>query len=682
VLLLSRRRPRLLAVWALSLGLLAAVTGELFFNFRAFRSAHLTPVDLTPYIAVGGIVRQEEDPEGGLSLTSTDNKRVICEFSGFSMPLSTLHVSIACVGEDGAEESVSMTVYANDAGHETMKSLGERTVCAGDLSSHLALNTAGETSRLQLAFSGSTTGYRVREVTANARRPFVFVWWRAAGVALLVFCLFLLRPGSPVWERRFDERTVTSRVAAAVVCAAVIGASLTLLFSNRYISQNVNTYHDQYQQLARQLKKGEVTYPAEPPAWLAELDNPYDTDARYAEARIHGGFYRWDSAYYNGKYYVYFGVVPAVVAYLPYHLLTGKDLPNGWAVTAFVLVFLLCLWDLLRRVFGRHFPDAPAVLFPLSYVLLVSGGGLVALLIYPGMYCVPISAGLAFSALGLDLWYAALERERLSAWRLCLGSLSMALVAGCRPQMVVLSFLALPLFWRAVFSERTLGFRSRGAVGRLLAFLLPYAVIAAALMYYNAIRFGSPFDFGANYNLTTNDMTVRGFRLDRTGLAIFQYLLQLPVFTSVYPFIRSTSLNTAYLGVTIWEATYGGLFAIAPFSLLSLGCFRLRRALAERRLFVPAVMLLGGGVLVAWVDAQMAGLLHRYFADFSSMILGAALLVAATVMARATEREKKVVRAFLIVGCLWSLWHTLTVALAGGYVAVPISWRTALMFWS
>lgn len=30
-------------------------------------------------------------------------------------------------------------------------------------------------------------------------------------------------------------------------------------------------------------------------------------------------------------------------------------------------------------------------------------------------------------------------------------------------------------------------------------------------MWYNAARFGSPFDFGANYNLTSNDMTRRGF---------------------------------------------------------------------------------------------------------------------------------------------------------------------------
>lgn len=45
--------------------------------------------------------------------------------------------------------------------------------------------------------------------------------------------------------------------------------------------------------------------------------------------------------------------------------------------------------------------------------------------------------------------------------------------------------------------------------------ILPYIIVAAGVMYYNAARFGSPFDFGANYNLTFNDMTLRGFRIDR-----------------------------------------------------------------------------------------------------------------------------------------------------------------------
>ena len=53
------------------------------------------------------------------------------------------------------------------------------------------------------------------------------------------------------------------------------------------------------------------------------MKNPYDTIALQAA----GIGYRADYAYHNGKYYVYFGIVPVLLLYLPYYLLTGGALP-------------------------------------------------------------------------------------------------------------------------------------------------------------------------------------------------------------------------------------------------------------------------------------------------------------------------------------------------------------------
>ena len=82
----------------------------------------------------------------------------------------------------------------------------------------------------------------------------------------------------------------------------------------------------------------------------------------------------------------------------------------------------------------------------------------------------------------------------------------MALVAGCRPQMVLFAVLALPIFRPRYITQKRL--RSRAGAGECAAFLLPVVLVAVGLMWYNAARFGSPFDFGANYNLTSNDMTL------------------------------------------------------------------------------------------------------------------------------------------------------------------------------
>jgi hypothetical protein len=45
----------------------------------------------------------------------------------------------------------------------------------------------------------------------------------------------------------------------------------------------------------------------------------------------------FDYAMYNGKYYVYFGVLPCLIFFLPYYLVTRKDMINS------VPVAILCL---------------------------------------------------------------------------------------------------------------------------------------------------------------------------------------------------------------------------------------------------------------------------------------------------------------------------------------------------
>lgn len=50
--------------------------------------------------------------------------------------------------------------------------------------------------------------------------------------------------------------------------------------------------------------------PTRPPELLA-LENPYDAGARDA-AQIND--IHWDHAFYNGRYYVYFGLVPCLLS--------------------------------------------------------------------------------------------------------------------------------------------------------------------------------------------------------------------------------------------------------------------------------------------------------------------------------------------------------------------------------
>jgi hypothetical protein len=233
---------------------------------------------------------------------------------------------------------------------------------------------------------------------------------------------------------------------------------------------------------------------------------------------------------------------------------------------------------------------------------------------------------------GLWFWvlYGGTSKRWLQGFTLWFGSFFMAAVALCRPQFLIASFLAIPLFWNKVFKERELF--SKKSIGRTIAFVLPYVIFAAATMWYNNARFGSPFDFGANYNLTTNDMTRRGMNLGRLPLGLFAYFIQLPAFNAKFPFIKSVDISNCYMGTTISEMMFGGILATQPV----LWCLALVKAvkaeLKQKGIFAFVVCTTAFSVLVAAADTQMAGILYRYYMDYSYLMLIGAVLVAFTLI--------------------------------------------------
>ena len=151
--------------------------------------------------------------------------------------------------------------------------------------------------------------------------------------------------------------------------------------------------------------------------------------------------------------------------------------------------------------------------------------------------------------------------------------------------------------------------------------VIPYILVAGMLMYYNYIRFSSPFDFGANYNLTSNDMTLRGFKLDRIGLGIIQYLVQPCDISTQFPFLSVIERRPLYMGRTIWENTFGGCLFLNPLLFLSAGLWFVRKKIQKSRLFYAMIYLSVASLVVVVADTEMAGILERYQADFLWMLV-------------------------------------------------------------
>ena len=301
----------------------------------------------------------------------------------------------------------------------------------------------------------------------------------------------------------------------------------------------------------------------DPPAAMAELENPYDTAARQAAAPDA----LWDVAYYNGRYYVYFGIVPCLLFQLPFEALTGiRDLPPALPMILLAWLYILAVFGFVKQAARRWFPQASAAAYLLTAAGAASGTQIYYLLHRPSVYEYAILCGATFVLWALWQWLCAantpVKRRKALTFHLAFGSLCMALVAGCRPQMVLFAALALPILWPRYITEKRLCTR-RGA-GEAAAFILPVVLVAVGFMWYNAARFGSPFDFGANYNLTSNDMTRRGFAVGRIAPAAVTFLAGIPGVQTVFPYLTATRMQTNYMGLTITELYYGGAFACLP----------------------------------------------------------------------------------------------------------------------
>jgi len=81
-------------------------------------------------------------------------------------------------------------------------------------------------------------------------------------------------------------------------------------------------------------------------------------------------------------------------------------------------------------------------------------------LLRPYIYEYAILCGAALLMLGLWLWLSAastpVEKRGALVVKLVFGSLCVALVAGCRPQMELFAFLAVPIFWPRYIGQKRL----------------------------------------------------------------------------------------------------------------------------------------------------------------------------------------------------------------------------------
>ena len=412
------------------------------------------------------------------------------------------------------------------------------------------------------------------------------------------------------------RRRVVS-LSTIIILIILIIATGNLSRQSEHLNQtqydgNVRFDHAQYNLLADSLLKGNVSLDLEVSQDLANLSNPYSYGDRQQMIESNpDSFYYFDTAFYNSKYYCYFGVAPALLFYVPYKAITGCDL-----ATTNLVIFLCCLFVPLSFLLIKELLTGNQSInkrLPLILVAFVFASNIFQLAFFPAFYAVPIISGLDFSLLGLLLWNKAAESIDLNKKYIFFGSLSMAIVFGCRPQLGIGSLTAFYLFKEPIKDGKIFNRRKPTTA---IAAIGPYLVVFTGLGLYNYARFGNFLDFGSSYNLTGFDMTEYSQSWFLSISLILSYLFEPIKLSSSFPFIEGYSPVLGDLGSQNFapnEPIPCGYFWLYPVVLIAIVFFLSK---LEKRNKWPMIAMLSAALVVLIFDCRNAGISWRYFADF------------------------------------------------------------------
>lgn len=404
--------------------------------------------------------------------------------------------------------------------------------------------------------------------------------------------------------------------------------------------------------------KGQIELDLDVDPRLEALENPYDP----AERKQSGARYNWDYAYFEGKYYSYFGIAPILTLYAPMYALMGTlpNVPLACLILAIAAVIMTAL--AYREVVLRFIKTPNLYLFLLGLAGVVCASGVYLGVLCSDMYYVAVLSAQVFSMAFVFLAVRSMREEKL--WLrmilLVLAALSLVLTVWSRPTVALMCVAVFPLFIEFIFRIRkdTL----KDGILTVASFALPLIAGAVAVMWYNNARFGSPLDFGANYQLTVSDISLNTIDFKYLFSSFFSYFL-CPMWQSeAFPYIEMQRKTVLPMGDRYFYTDRAcGVFAYGlPLGILAyprlalIEKYRGERDTAKCAVVAVTAILAVG---IAFSDFCLGGVNMRYVYDISvilSMISAAVLICLTEKSEGASKPLTGVATALLSVISIWT----------------------------
>jgi hypothetical protein len=255
-----------------------------------------------------------------------------------------------------------------------------------------------------------------------------------------------------------------------------------------------------YDQLATAFTKGHLFLNVKPDPELLKLPDPYQNSIVRKKIA-----FLWDTSLYQGKIYLYWGPVPALVLALIKPIYHGNVNDSSLAFL-FSCGQLISSFLVIKVVSERIFKTMPIWTVALAIFLVGLVSPIPLMLHGPAAYEAAIMSGQFFLVLGIYWAYKAIASDSISKWKLTIAGLSWALAVGCRATLIVpIAFLVCLTTLEIIQRYKMKTDLSRIWL-TIFAFGLPLALGAILYGWYNYRRFGSPLETGLRYQLTVENL--------------------------------------------------------------------------------------------------------------------------------------------------------------------------------
>ncbi len=584
----------------------------LVFNYAFVSSRILDYQDCTEECTIDVTKSMKLLEDGGYRCENEERSYV--EITDIDQKIFSVYLDVSFPVVYPSDKFVTVNVYGMDEGNSAYYLMGTHDIVhTSEESKWLFLHFYGDAKSIMLNFQvKSEQVIYIHEVQLNKMPPLFIHWERLLLMYLAGFLYYILRgKNKKLWDVDFESGYVKYRIAT-------LGVALCLALGVLIVVKLDTPVNEIHQNLTKAFLSGHLYVDEEPPEYLLEMENPYDYYAREALRHKTKEQYLWDYAFYDGKYYVYFGVLPVLLLYLPVYVLTGVMLRTDLVMGIIALLLILACFYFVWTIFKRWFPSSPYLFYPVLSLTLFFGTGSMTLLRKPEVYEVCIGAALVCMLFGLAFWIRATEKEQLHKGRLFLGALFVASTAVCRPQFLIGMVFGVILFLPRFIENRRLQIIKYKK--ELLCLSIPFVVIAVCVMTYNYVRFQSVFEFGATYNLTTNAVEKRGWNIGRSIYGLYEYLLRPLKVIPRFPFLDFQEMDTSYLGLTIYERHIGGMLWYNPLLFLVAGKIFDKNDKKQQLFWKLSIGAWICTLIVVIANTNMGGIVERYQVDFLWML--------------------------------------------------------------